>query len=83
MSVGDDYRLRRTDRRSAWEHAARDLGLDSGRLVTRVIDLAGRLPDAVALAAETCKVEGLRSHLPRSLVDLIANRCRRCVAVLS
>ena len=85
MKVGDDYKLRRTDRRSAWEHAADQLKLDRARLLERVIDLATRTPEAFAAAAgaDDGEVAGLRSDLPGRLVDLVAERCRRCVAVLS
>jgi serine/threonine-protein kinase HipA len=85
MKIGDDYKLRRTDRRSAWEHAADHLKLDRARLVERVIDLATRTPEAFAAAAGAADggVAGLGSDLPRRLVDLVAERCRRCVALLS
>jgi len=33
MKVGDDCKLHRTDRRSAWEHAADELKLNRARLI--------------------------------------------------
>jgi serine/threonine-protein kinase HipA len=84
MKIGDDYKLRRTDRRSAWEHAADHLRLDRTRLIERVVDLATRTPEAFATAAESDDSEVARtSDLPGRLVDLVTERCRRCVAVLS
>ena len=83
MKIGDDYKLRRTDRRSAWEHAARDLKLDTDRLVQRVVDLAERLPAAVESAAADAGVADLESDLPQRLVDLVTDRCERCATILS
>lgn len=83
MKIGDDYKLHRTDRRSAWEHAADELRLDAERLIERVVDMASRTPDAFALAAEGSNIAGLESDLPQRLLDLVADRCRRCAAVLS
>jgi hypothetical protein len=83
MKVGDDYKLRRTDRRSPWLHAADALRLDGERLIQRVVELAGRTPDAFALVAEGGGVTALGSDLPQRLVDLVADRCRRCVSALS
>ncbi len=83
MKVGDDYKLRRSDRRSAWEHAADELKVDSDRLIERIIDLADRIPDAFAQAARSTEVEGLETDLPERLVDLVAARSVRCIAALS
>jgi serine/threonine-protein kinase HipA len=82
MKVGDDYKLRRTDRRSAWEHAADELKLDAGRLIERVVDLASRMPDAFAQAAEGSNLTGLESDLHERLVELVIARCQRCAATL-
>ncbi|MFN3218778.1 MAG: HipA domain-containing protein [Acidimicrobiales bacterium] len=59
-------------------------GSDRTRLVERVIDLATRTPEAFATAAGAADggVADLGSDLPGRLVDLVAERCRRCVAVL-
>ncbi len=83
MKIGDDYKLRRTDRRSAWEHAADELKLDRWRLVERVVDLATCAPDALARAAVETNVEGPESHLPERLAQLVTDRSRQCVAALT
>lgn len=83
MKIGDNYKLSRTDRRSAWEHAADELKLDSSRLIGRVVDLANRAPDAFARAGEDPNIAGLGSDMPNRLVDLVTDRCRRCAALLS
>ncbi len=83
MKVGSDYGLRRSDRRSAWEHAADELKLDRGRLISRVIDLAERTPDAIADAASDDNISELPTDLPRRLVTLVSERSERCRALLT
>lgn len=83
MKIGDDYRLPRTDRRSAWEHAADELKLDRARLIERVVDLAARTPDAFAEIADEIRAAGVDSELPARLVELVAHRSQRCELILS
>jgi len=65
-----------------WPTAARDLGLDAGALVDRVLELVDRAPDAFAEAASTQEVRSLERELPGRLVDLIAERAARCRRLL-
>jgi len=83
MKVGDDYKLRRTDRRSAWEHGADELKVDRARLIARVIDLAVRLPAAFGQAVGDSDVGELSTDLPERLVTLVSERSERCRAALS
>ncbi len=83
MKVGDDYKLRRTDRRSAWEHAADELKLDRDRLIARVVDLAERTPAAFAQAINDGEVGQVSTDLPDRLVALVAERSDRCAAALA
>ncbi|MFT7473498.1 MAG: serine/threonine-protein kinase HipA [Verrucomicrobiales bacterium] len=83
MKVGDDYKLRRTDRRSAWEHAADELKLDRDRLVTRVLDLAQRTPAAFVQAISDGGVGELSTDLPDRLVTLVSERSDRCGVALA
>ena len=83
MKVGDDYKLRRTDRRSAWEHAADELKLDRDRLITRVLDLAESTPAAFSEAASGLRVGELPTDLPERLVTLVSDRSARCMLALS
>lgn len=83
MKVGDDYKLRRADRRSAWEHAADELKLNRARLITRVLDLAERTPAAFREAASGLQVGELPTDLPERLATLVSDRSARCVAALS
>lgn len=83
MKVGDDYRLRRTERPSAWERSADELKLDRTRLISRVVDLAARTPEAFNQAVLECDLGGFASDLPDRLVTLVAERCRRCEQALA
>lgn len=83
MKVGDDYQLRRTDRRSAWEHAADELKLDRDRLITRVLDLAERTPAALARAVSDSDLVEVSTDLPDRLATLVSDRCARCMVALS
>jgi serine/threonine-protein kinase HipA len=80
MKIGGDYRLSPRDNR--WRTAARDLGLDAGALVDRVLELADLAPDAFADAAGTREIRSLERELPRKLVDLVAERTARCRRLL-
>ena len=83
MKVGDDYKLRRTDRLSAWERMADHLKLDRDRLISRVLDLAERTPEAFRQAVSKNETGELQTDLPNKLVTLISQRCDRCVAALN
>ena len=82
MKVGGNYRLPRTDRRSAWERTADELHLDRERLIRRVLDLAGRLPAAFEQASADDEVAAANSDLPQRLLDLVAARAARCATIL-
>lgn len=83
MKVGNDYKLRRTDRRSAWELAANEMKLDPDIAISRVLDLAHRLPEAFQIAAQDPNVQLLAEKFASRLVDLVTKRCAHCVTVLS
>ena len=83
MKVGDDYRLAGTDRTSEWERTADDLGLNRDRVLRRVHDLAVRAPAAFATVLGHLDEPALDTDLPRRLVDLVTERCRRCAALLA
>lgn len=81
MKVGGDYRVH--PHQNVWPKAARELGLDPEAAVERVRHLARRAPGAFSQAARRPEVVALHSPLPSRLVDLVAERCRRCTAVLA
>jgi serine/threonine-protein kinase HipA len=80
MKIGGDYRV--FPHRNPWPQAAGDLGLDPDRVVARVEELAARAPDAFAEAASAPAVALLGRLLPARLVDLVADRAKRCLTLL-
>ncbi|MFT5530770.1 MAG: serine/threonine-protein kinase HipA [Candidatus Poriferisodalaceae bacterium] len=83
MKIGDDYKLRRTDRRSAWEHAADELKLDREKLIARVLDLAQRTSAAFEKALGDADLSEVSPDLPQRLVTLVSERSDHCQATLS
>ena len=80
MKVGGEYDL--APPRDTWRAAASDLGLPADALVARVRALAAGAPPAFAAAAADQSIAGLRSPVVSRLVDAVAERSRRCAAVL-
>lgn len=80
MKLGGDYAV--FPRRDTWPRAARELRLDAEALIVRVRELATIAPDAFADAAAAPAVAALGSELPARLTDLVAERARRCAALL-
>jgi serine/threonine-protein kinase HipA len=81
MKLGGDYAV--FPRRNSWPRAARELRLDADALIERVRELAAIAPDAFADAAAEPAVAALDSALPTRLLDLVADRARRCDALLA
>ena len=80
MKIGSSYDV--FLQRSRWPDAARDLGLDADALVERARELARITPDAFADAASAPEVEALQRDLPGQLLQLVADRARRCLELL-
>ena len=80
MKIGGDYRV--YPWHNTWPGAARDLGLDTDLLMSRVDDLTAKAPDAFRDAATTKEVKRLDRELPDRLVALIADRAARCRVVV-
>ena len=80
MKIGGDYRVYPIQ--NTWPKAAKELGLDPELAADRVIALARRAPDAFSASAGTPEVVKLDSSLPTRLVDLVAERCERCITIL-
>jgi serine/threonine-protein kinase HipA len=81
MKIGDHYRV--YPHHNPWPRAARTLGLDATTLTDRVRQLAERAADAFADAAAAPGVAVLERRLPAQLVDLVADRSRRCRQLLA
>ena len=80
MKIGGDYRVHLE--RNTWSKAAQELGLDVDRVTERVVELAQRASDAFADAAKSAQVKALGRPLPDRLPDLVADRVKRCLAVV-
>jgi serine/threonine-protein kinase HipA len=80
MKVGKSYAV--YPRHDYWPAAAEALDLDAEVLHGRVHELAEIAPDAFSAAAAAPEVQTLASDLPDRLVDLVADRARRCLELL-
>jgi serine/threonine-protein kinase HipA len=81
MKIGRDYDV--FPRYNRWPEAAKELGLDGDRLTERVRELAAAAPDAFSAASVQPAVKSLARPLPGKLVDLVAERSRRCGELLA
>jgi serine/threonine-protein kinase HipA len=81
MKIGSSYDV--FLQRNRWPDAARDVGLDAEALVERARELARIAPDAFADAASAPEVVALQRELPGQLVQLVADRARRCLELLA
>jgi serine/threonine-protein kinase HipA len=80
MKIGGEYRV--YPHHNTWEAAARELGVDPSRALARVRELAALSPEAFAAAAAAPEVASLERPLPGRLADLVAERAKRCTAIL-
>jgi serine/threonine-protein kinase HipA len=76
MKLGGDYHVHL--HHNPWPRTARELGLDPTALTNRVHELAALVPDTFADAVAAPAVVALGRPLPARLLDLIADRARRC-----
>ena len=81
MKIGSSYDV--FLQRNRWPDAARDLGLDAEALVERARELARIAPDAFADAVSAPDVVALQRELPGRLLDLVADRARRSLELLT
>jgi serine/threonine-protein kinase HipA len=81
MKIGSSYEV--YPQRDRWPDAARDLGLAAEEVVDRARELAEIAPDAFAAAVRTPQVTALQRELPSRLLDLVADRAHRCMAILT
>lgn len=80
MKIGTGYDV--VPHRNTWPGAARDLGLDAGALLERASELCRVAPDAFADAVKAPVVGDMGRSLPGTLLDLVADRTRRCLELL-
>jgi serine/threonine-protein kinase HipA len=82
MKIGGEYASFKLERRH-WVQLADDFGIDGDALIDAGRDLAARLPDALASAANSPAIEAIGSRTPTTLVDRAAEWCRSCTGVLN
>jgi serine/threonine-protein kinase HipA len=76
MRLAGDYRI--YDWSNRWPGVAKELGLDAEQVIERAVELAELAPEAFRDAAGVEAVKALGSPLSSQLVDLVADRARRC-----
>lgn len=76
MKIGGDYSV--YPHRNNWGKAAAEIGIDADIAFHRVRELAGIVTEVFAEAAAAPDVIALKRELPRRLVDIIADRAKRC-----
>jgi len=80
MKIGSDYRVFFYG--NPWGKAADELGLDRELVIDRVRKLANLVSDAVAKAAAAPDMVDLKRTLPGRLVELVADRAKRCAQLV-
>ena len=77
MKIGGQYRLRSVGARQ-WRSLASELRLDADRVVSRLADMAARLPDAAAAIGGRPGGAGLDGRFVERLADLLTGRAAEC-----
>jgi len=77
MKIGGQYRLRSIGAHQ-WRSLASELRLDADRVVSRLADVAARLPDAAAAIGSRAGRAGLDRRFVERLVHLLATRAAEC-----
>jgi serine/threonine-protein kinase HipA len=80
MKIGGDYRV--FFYQNTWEKAAYEMGIDRDTVIDSVRELTSRVADAFVEAASAADVVALRRNLPNRLVDMIADRAKRCAQLI-
>lgn len=81
MKIGGKYRLEEIGRYQ-WQKAATDLGLEEGRVLDVVQQMAGGAAEAAAEVAGELRGEGIASESIATLAALVAARARQCARLL-
>jgi serine/threonine-protein kinase HipA len=76
MRVGHEYRISRLQRRH-WLRLADDCLLDGDEVVSRVDELAARLPDALSEVCADPTIRAMNSSLPGRLCERVAEHAAR------
>ena len=82
MKIGSEYRLGAL-RRSSWERLATSVGLPVDAVLTRVLSLIDRTPDAIASVGTSPNVRRFPSDLPARLTNAVADHAKDCARQLA
>jgi serine/threonine-protein kinase HipA len=82
MKIGGEYRIRDITMRQ-WRKSAAELGLEPEAVVSRVVELAGMMPDHITDVSRRIAAEGLDHPLTKRLETELVTRARRCAGSLA
>lgn len=82
MKIGDKYRIREVGLHE-WRKLAADLALDEEHVLSKVSDLAERIPDLSSSLLAQVREAGLAHDAVARLADAASTRARECAATLS
>lgn len=82
MKIGGEYRIRDIDL-GEWQKLARDVRVDSDKLIERIADLAKRIPDELAKIRSSTKKDGLDQPIIERLVARMTDRAAQCLKTLA
>ena len=81
MKIGGKYLLDDISLRH-WNKLASSVRLDEGQVRTKCLDLAERLPDALADVIKTARADGLDNAILQRLSDVLTARAANCQKIL-
>ena len=82
MKIGGEYRLRDIGLRQ-WRKLAQEVRIDEGRLIDRLAQMAGRVPDAVRDLCKRARADGLDQPVVERLELRLIQRAEACGGVLT
>lgn len=82
MKIGGEYRLRDIGLRQ-WRRLAQETRIDEGRLIDRLAQMAGRLPDAIRDLCKRARADGLDQPVVERLELRLIQRAEACGRVLT
>lgn len=81
MKIGDEYRLLQVGLRN-WQKFAREIRLDAGGLIERLVGMASRLPDEINKERTRATREGLNREIVDRLSTRLLERLKVCLRSL-
>ena len=81
MKIGKDYRIRKTDRASAWKRLSTDLGIPEEETLARVSKVSSQVPAAIEEAVCRLGRDEKKSKVIQEFLKEATIRARKCSAV--